>query len=190
MKFIKIWIAVLLFLSVLSVPSYAKLIGTDSFGYTCVDSEGDAPRVDYNWVDISETGRLLFGTSAGSGYGLRVDMGFITSYYGQAVRYVYVGDRGAIALSNYYLSGVNNYQLPSTSYPLGTIAPFWDYVYMDGDGRVYSQTIGTAPNRIFIVQYTNVTLYTDRDARLNFQVQLHEDGKVAYYYGPMSIISS
>lgn len=56
-------------------------------------------------------------------------------------------------------------------------------------GRIYFQVRGTAPERVFIVEWNNVSPYDANSwpssAYRNFQCWMHENGVVEYKYGPM-----
>lgn len=55
----------------------------------------------------------------------------------------------------------------------GYLAPNWSNLG-DGPGRVYVQTLGTAPNRTYIVQWDDLHHYAFSDSGVTFQVQFHE----------------
>jgi hypothetical protein len=50
---------------------------------------------------------------------------------------------------------------------------------------VRTQTSGAAPNRQFIVEWRNVTLYRDSTKRFNVEIVLSENGQVAVNYSGM-----
>ena len=52
------------------------------------------------------------------------------------------------------------------------------------------QTIGTAPNRTFVAQYTRLTRYGFFYDNLNFQIRLNENGSIEFVYGDFSWNSS
>ncbi|KAK3605097.1 hypothetical protein CHS0354_000764 [Potamilus streckersoni] len=62
------------------------------------------------------------------------------------------------------------------------IAPWWDDLYASGgDSRIDTVTLGTAPNRIFIVDYRNIIAYSE--SNVNFKVFFYEKNnaiKIAY----------
>ncbi len=70
----------------------------------------------------------------------------------------------------------------------GAISPMGSDLLGDvqpGDlGEVRYQLLGTAPNRVFVVQWKNIHYFTDA-ASLNFQVRLHETtNEIEMAYGP------
>ncbi|MFN5215228.1 MAG: hypothetical protein ACK5DY_11480, partial [Bacteroidota bacterium] len=52
------------------------------------------------------------------------------------------------------------------------------------------QTIGTAPNRTFVAQYTRLTRYGFFYDNLNFQIRLNENGSIEFVYGDFTWSSS
>jgi fibronectin type 3 domain-containing protein len=62
------------------------------------------------------------------------------------------------------------------------IAPLWDDLAVDGAAKVYYQTTGTVPNRVFIVQWSGVRFLGDRDSSLTFEVLLYERGGIVFQY--------
>jgi hypothetical protein len=86
-------------------------------------------------------------------------IGFSFNFYGTAYTQFYVSSNGLITFG-YGSSTYTNYCLPSTgSAPDNMICAFWDDLYIDGTGAIYYQTIGAAPNRSLIVQWTNMTMF-------------------------------
>ncbi len=64
----------------------------------------------------------------------------------------------------------------------GYLAPMWGNLG-DGPGRVYMQTLGTAPDRRFIVQWDNLHHYAISETSVTFQVQFEEaTGTFRYEY--------
>ncbi len=70
-----------------------------------------------------------------------------------------------------------NVAIPTAAEPSNFIAAFWDDL-VPGMGRVVTNTTGTAPNRVFTVQWTTFSLLRDAGSRLTFQAQLYETSDV------------
>ena len=49
-----------------------------------------------------------------------------------------------------------NGPLPTGAWSAAALFPFWDDLYPIAAGDVYAQTLGTAPNRVFIVQWHEI----------------------------------
>jgi PKD-like domain/Secretion system C-terminal sorting domain/HYR domain/Putative metal-binding motif len=67
------------------------------------------------------------------------------------------------------------------------IYPYWDDVATGVDGWVRSEVVGSAPNRILVVEwFVTIPRATAGSANSTFQAWLYEaDGKVEYVYGSM-----
>jgi MSHA biogenesis protein MshQ len=63
----------------------------------------------------------------------------------------------------------------------GFIAIYWDDLVDDDDSSVTYGNLGTAPNRKFVVNWTNVRSYS-LNLRYDFQVVLYENGDIRYRY--------
>lgn len=55
-----------------------------------------------------------------------------------------------------------------------TLAGTWTDLYPPGNGEISYQTLGVAPDRIFVVQFDNVSQCCDASGGNSFQVQLYE----------------
>jgi len=77
-----------------------------------------------------------------------------------------------------------NESIPSAISPNGLVAPFWDDLVVDTlmGADVRAQTLGTAPNRHFTVQWTNVSFYADGEPRLTFQAKIFETTNVIEFH--------
>lgn len=78
----------------------------------------------------------------------------------------------------------NNANLYAVTTPNNTVAPWWDDLTL-GTGAILYQTTGAAPNRVFTVQWGNVTSFSSTaTATLNFQLKLYETTNVIeFWYG-------
>jgi MSHA biogenesis protein MshQ len=61
------------------------------------------------------------------------------------------------------------------------IAVYWDDLVDDASSSVTYGSLGTAPNRRFVVNWTNVKAYAN-NLRYDFQVVLYENGDIRYRY--------
>ena len=113
-----------------------------------------------------------------------LNIGFSFPYFGNSFTSFKVSTNGFITFrtdhsDSYYTNGY----LPDTSNPDGVVAALWDDLVVDG--RVYYQTLGTAPNRRLVVQWTGTRFYSN-SATLNFEIVLHESGDISLRYETMS----
>ncbi len=100
-------------------------------------------------------------------------MGFNFSFYGHPYNHFYVTSNGLVIFG----SGSNDYTedpIPSTSSPNNFIAAFWDDVVITSSGKILYTTIGAAPNRKCIIQWTNMGFYSSTVLMGTFSVILYE----------------
>ncbi|PWU47047.1 hypothetical protein DLJ47_31395 [Micromonospora sp. S4605] len=79
-----------------------------------------------------------------------------------------------------------NPTMPTATAPNAVVAPFWDDFEVDAAASVRTQTLGTAPNRSYVVEWRNVGFRPTNTERLTFEVIFHEDGRIAFHYGAMA----
>ena len=102
-----------------------------------------------------------------------IHMGFNFSFYGHPYNHFYVTANGLVIFG----SGSNDYTedpIPSTSSPNNFIAAFWDDVVITSSGKILYTTIGAAPNRKCIIQWTNMGFYSSTVLMGTFSVILYE----------------
>lgn len=70
----------------------------------------------------------------------------------------------------------NNTAIPSPATPNAAIYAFWDDLNVDGSASVLTSTLGSAPNRQFVIEWRNVTFVGQPPTfRFSFEVTLQED---------------
>ena len=111
----------------------------------------------------------------------QVDLPFPFTFYEVAYTRAYVSTNGYL---NFIArnSAYNNVAIPSTAVPNGAIYAFWDDLYADSSGSVRTELVGTAPNRRFVVEWRNVTFYSNNFRRLDFEIVLCEEGIIFLQY--------
>lgn len=115
-----------------------------------------------------------------------IDIGFTFTYCGTIYTQVKISTNCWVGLGTTMTNYAKNNDLASTSYkPL--IAPLWDDNISD---NIQYTTTGTAPNRIFIVQWINAKCSKAGTASQNFQVKLYEtSNKIEIVYGNTATFS-
>jgi hypothetical protein len=133
----------------------------------------------YDWHDITDPG--LTWTDVGLNCDdctTTVSMPFNFMFYGNTYNSMMVSSNGWLSFSSWGSSYLSNYSIPTTTDPDNIIAPFWDDLDMaDLADGIYTTTIGTAPNRIFVVLYNYVYHYNSTSASngpLTFEVLMYE----------------
>lgn len=150
--------------------------GPDGFGYSFVDSNSlNGPA--YNWIEIatplSGTGTEVLPSSDDQWVG-NIGLGFFFNYYGTDYSQLAIGNNGILFSGSGTSQYVND---PITQSPTihGFIAPYWDDLVTWGSaGAVYYQTLGTAPNRIFVVEWYDNQHYTSSTSGVTFETILYE----------------
>ncbi|MCL4267672.1 MAG: hypothetical protein KJ069_31155, partial [Anaerolineae bacterium] len=103
----------------------------------------------YNFIDISGTGTALNLTDDSEA---NVTMPFQFTFFGTTSDLVRIGNNGGILFATTTGDvGFTNAALPNADHLL-TLFPYWDDID-DETGNVYYETQGSAPNRMFIVQW-------------------------------------
>ncbi|WP_416900842.1 carboxypeptidase regulatory-like domain-containing protein [Micromonospora echinospora] len=117
-----------------------------------------------------------------------VTLPFPVTFHGQAYTTGRVHTNGLVSFGS--ASGEPNTSanptMPTASAPNALVAPFWDDLEVDASASIRTQTLGTAPNRSYVVEWRNVGFRPTNAERLTFEVIFHEDGRIAFHYGAMS----
>jgi hypothetical protein len=123
---------------------------------------------------------------AGDNAVVTVTLPFPFPFYGQTYDQVHVSTNGNIHFGPANPSWTT-YCLPNANIPRAMIAPFLDDLYVDSVGQIAQATVGVAPHRTWVVQWTNIRLQYELASRVTFQIQLSEGtGDIWTLYGPLS----
>lgn len=110
--------------------------------------------------------------------------GFEFNFAGQTYNSFCVSSSGWIRLGSigtqYYTPNIGN----TTNWPI--IAPYLSYLTTSSTGSVSYQLVGTAPNRVCVVQWRNMTHTPYIVTPVTFEAQLYENsGKIYFVYGSL-----
>jgi subtilisin family serine protease len=111
----------------------------------------------------------------------QVNLPFSFRFYGKSYSRAYVSTNGYLnflAANSVY----GNTVIPATAAPNATIYPFWDDLNVDASASVRTQTLGTSPNRQFVIEWRNVHIFNDTTRRMDFEVILFENGQILTQY--------
>ena len=100
-------------------------------------------------------------------------IGFDFVFFGTSYNEFYINSNGLIMFG----SGTNafsNVSIPNTIKPDNYIAPFWDDLIVDISGDIMYRTIGAAPNRELVIQFSNMSFWTSTVLLGTIQVILYE----------------
>ena len=188
-------VALVVFLAafaVLSVPAPARAEDSGGFDYAWIDTDSGL-RLDgtykglqswYGICDPSEPNYIGQGDTdselAADDTYVEVDLPFTFFFYGRAFNKIYVTTNGVVGFSEPVKNDwYTNEEFPTDNLP-NAIAPFWDDIYPwdpyfeEGQGEVRYLTYGTAPSRMFIVEWYNVTDFDTLSDTYNVEVVLFE----------------
>jgi fibronectin type 3 domain-containing protein/subtilisin family serine protease len=127
----------------------------------------DAP---YSWIDATAGGTRLSLTDDGVA---TVPLPFSFSFYKTPSSSVRISANGYIVFGESGGRQHINEDIPSTNVPNGYAAPFWDDMNPEQGGAVWYRTVGSSPNRKFVVAWVDVPPYAG-DGSATFQVVLEE----------------
>ncbi len=99
---------------------------------------------------------------------------FNFAFYGKIYNRIYIGSNGLMGFSPTGLYSGNNTNIPTTYFPNAAIYPYWDNLNPAAGGYVKVGTIGSAPNRKFVVSWVGVPSNYSSTARYSFQAILEE----------------
>jgi hypothetical protein len=123
--------------------------------------------------------------------GQLVNLGFSFSYYGQTFTTAHVSSNGFLTFDdNFYDGALLGTTLPSP-FITSVVAPWWDDFHTDGGpGHIYTQTLGTAPNRRFVALWKDVELLNFSGTTSTFEAVLFEGSNhIAFRYGAIDLSS-
>jgi CSLREA domain-containing protein len=132
----------------------------------------------------SPTAATLLAGTTDDGRSNLMPIGFDFWYMGTRYTNVSASTNGWLALGVTQTADELTNNLTSGGSPRPVIAPLWDDLDIVAIGNLTYKTTGSAPNRIFTVQYLNVKWqYLAGGAVESFQVNLHEtSGIVEFVY--------
>ncbi len=145
-------------------PAVALCPGPDLYGYTCAGGTGFA------YIDATQDTGLYAdeGTT-------EIALPFPFTFYGTPYTIVNAGSNGVLQFGSSNSSFDN---LCLTSGPVtgmgDMIAPFWDDLNLQFVGFLETAVIGTAPERIFVIEWDDIPRFGDEEDRVTFEVQLFE----------------
>jgi glucose/arabinose dehydrogenase/PKD repeat protein len=144
---------------------------TDAFGYQCATSTGA--------FQAAATVLPLSGDDVLT----QVALPFPVTFYGTARTHAWIDTNGVVSLADPGESKPYNVSLPDAGAPNASVYAFWDDLVVDAEASVLTQTIGSAPNRKFVIEWRNAFLFNHgTGSRVTFSVALGEDNTVSVSY--------
>ncbi|GIF64195.1 hypothetical protein Ais01nite_22300 [Asanoa ishikariensis] len=125
---------------------------------------------------------------AGDDVKQQVSLPFAFPFYGVPQNNVWVTSNGFLSFADPGQAGLIavNSALPNGSAPNAAIYPFWDDLVLRADSSMRTETLGSAPDRRFVVEWHNVGHYGSNSARLSVSAVLHESGRIDFNYDDLS----
>ena len=147
---------------------------SDEFGYRC--------RLENHAFEEAETILPISGDDLEPVAG-GVELPFAFTFYGQTYTDLFVCTNGYLEFAGPTTSSCvfTNTALPNANRPNGAIYALWDDVVVDASASIRADVKGTTPNRTFVIEYRNVRFISGTQ-RLDFNIVLHEDGRVMTQY--------
>ncbi|HXC64172.1 MAG TPA: hypothetical protein VNZ67_07425, partial [bacterium] len=159
---------------------------TDSFGY-------QAAAVPQSWTDISGSGTAIPNASFAGGPddgSVQVNLPFNFKFYGSIFTKTYLRPNGYVQFSNPD-SVFDPFTCPLNSLgQKGIVAAFWMDLDLTNSGVVYTQVTGSTPNRVMVIQYTDVPPHGGGAGQATFQIQLGEDNSIVFSYNDTGTLGS
>ena len=168
--------------------------GSDCGGITYTMAESPT-----TFSSISGTGTMLTTVSNCDDCSQTVTLPFSFNFFGNSYTSVGVVSNGTMQFVAAPSTAYQNTGIPAAAVPNNAIYPLWDDYNTintaEGSGDIYTQELGTAPNRTFIIEWNNVTQYRQASAfpatSETFQVILHEgSNNIEFVYGPCSPVNT
>ena len=146
----------------------APASGNDGFGYTMASTPVNALNLKTTDPDVVTASDL-----AGDDYAQAISIGFPFYFYDQTYSSLSASTNGLITFGGSSTS-FSPQPIPSAGTPNNFIAPFWTDLVKGGGSNILYATRGSAPNRVFIIDYQDMEEYANSAARVSFQVILYE----------------
>lgn len=145
-------------------PAVALCPGPDLYGYTCENGAAFA------YIDASNDTRLYEDDGA-----IELALPFPFTFYGTTYTEIQATSNGTLHFGPATLQYNNACLAEGPAAGMGDmIAPFWDDLDLRFFGFLEYETVGTAPERIFVVEWDDVPRFDSEEDRTTFAVQLFE----------------
>ncbi len=154
--------------------------GPDDFGYA-VQAQA------YSWVPI--TGTVVNFPSSDNSFAGPAPIGFSFPFFENSYTQLFLSTNGTLSFGQVMLTPINQV-IPLSAPPNNFIAPLWTDLDVGGinPGKVRYDTLGSAPNRQFVVSWEDVTHVNTPGNPLDFQVILHENGDICFQYQTLTAV--
>jgi subtilisin family serine protease len=152
-----------------TVLDFTLVLRPDGFGYVCRLTSGD-------YLEANTPTGLV-----GDDMLVTVEMPFAFPYYNSSFSSANVTTNGVVSFLPTF-AVFSNVGIPDPSEPNAAVFAFWDDLFVDELSTINTDTFGVAPNRVFVVEWRNISPLGRPDLRMDFEVQLGENGSVVMLY--------
>lgn len=144
----------------------------DRFGYTCSVS-------DQAFVPADDTVLKMDHYSGGAW----VNMPFEVPFYGKKYGRAWVAQNGTVRFNGPSEFDEGKAPIPNAGPSSGLVAPFWEHLWMEEQSSVRTATVGTAPNRRFVVEWRDLKLPWPTGPFVTFEAIFEEGtGDIVFNY--------
>ena len=143
----------------------------DDFGHGCRP-------IPFDWVDAGNQTALYGEEIVG-----RLHLPFDFEFYGETYSQIWLSENGYV---NFLGPDQFNFipsSIPSAATPNAAIYPFWQDMTLDAQSSIDYATVGSSPNRAFVIEYSSVEIFGS-PTHVSFEIKLWEDGRIDMLYGP------
>jgi len=129
---------------------------------------------------LSTAGTNAFPTTCDDCVTGQIPIGFNFNFFGNTYSTAVIQSNGILGFGAFTFTGYTSFSIPAGGLPNNYIAGFFADIDIRYGGTINYQTIGTAPNRRFVVSYNNVVPYNlgvgAGTGTTSFQIVLNENG--------------
>ncbi len=143
--------------------------GTDSFGYNYVSP---TPPSGLS-LAAGDDGVVSLTNLAGDDNSQAVNIGFPFYFYDKSYTSLSASTNGLLVFGG-SSTAYRAESIPSSGRSNNFIAAFWTDLAKGSGSKILYTTSGSAPDRIFVLEYQNMEEYSNSAAKVSFQVILHE----------------
>ncbi|MEP7158132.1 MAG: fibronectin type III domain-containing protein, partial [Chloroflexota bacterium] len=129
---------------------------------------------DYTWTNASGPGYALSDDGSAR---INLPSSFGFAFYGEPETWFDVSANGflSIGAESGPASPWANTALPLPDQPNGIVAAWWDDLNPNNETHVWTQVVGSAPNRVFVVEWRDVKPFaSDATSGVTFEIRLDE----------------
>ncbi|MEN6408800.1 MAG: hypothetical protein ABFD44_03710 [Anaerolineaceae bacterium] len=175
-KFVNLIVLLSLCIGILAAGSPVQAAASsDLYGYTWTATSPDS------WVEAAGGTKLALDST--STQPVKINLPFAFPFYGKTYTEAYITRHGYLTFQTsaaYPAEG----RLVEPGEPNGVIAGYWSPLLYAGSDGVYTITQGTSPDRIVVIEWSQV-----KDPYQNtftFEIILHENGDIRVQFGSMN----